>query len=829
MAVAAGPTEMDTVVKRILPYLRQRGYEVEVDLDFETPLKSTSRSQLGYADIIVTNGKKTPQFVIEAKKSGKTLTATDREQALSYGRSLKVLLVAVTNGRDIRAYNVRNGQQVLWNGRLDDRMPRREQLGRVLSQLKANPDCIDVRLDGDTGLPYRPGLPLKQMNALFKRCHNTIRQIEKDEEKVFADFSKFLFLKLLEEKNDVEGFPLPYSYRFHELAERPVTESDQVKTAIVSMIEDIVRKTKYGDVLAEPISFRKPATFWKIVVELARISFHDSNFDSKGAAFEYYVRATLKGKRLGQYFTPRPLIDMMLAMVGRRKVLNAALAHEDVKVLDPACGTGGFLVHAMQDSLRQLEEQHAARGMTKQTCDAVRKRLKEEVFYGSDANHGVASAAKMNMIIAGDGHSNISAEDSLPERASHWHIASPDCDIILTNPPFGTSESESLDSEDLQQYRLPGAKGQYLFLQKMVLCTKPGGDICSVIDEGVLNTDSGRELRQWLLQKCRLRSIVRLPDDTFKPNKINVKASLLHLVRYENDDTDLQNDYAVAFCDLLSLGYYGSGEPVRGFDWPRFIAEFESGLYQVVDGVRTGHQWRAFDVRSKSIAADPTFRLDLKYWEVGIRRQIGDLRASGGVPTKGINLIDTARGKSPTVSLYVDPPPDGYAFVVKAGNISKFGELVTDGDWVEKVVYDEMAQAQVQRGDILLASTGDGTLGKCCIYDCDTPAIADGHVTIIRPDTNRVTAEYLCDYLRAGFGRQQIERLFTGSTGMVELTPDHVDSVLVDTLAGDTAAQAALSFALRSAESSFANTVEGAAETLALARAAFLCPTPSAP
>ena len=79
-----------------------------------------------------------------------------------------------------------------------------------------------------------------------------------------------------------------------------------------------------------------------------------------------------------------------------------------------------------------------------------------------------------------------------------------------------------------------------------------------------------------------------------------------------------------------------------------------------------------------------------------------------------------------------------------------------------------------------MASTGDGTLGKCCVYDIDYPAIADGHVTIIRGNPDVINPYYLADYLRNGFGAVQVNRLYTGATGLIELTPDQVDTIVVD-------------------------------------------------
>ncbi len=406
-------TETETVVKKVLPYLSRRGYDIQTDLDFETAVNTTDRYSKGFVDILVTDGGSKPLFLIEAKKASKKLTLKDRDQAISYAKELKILFVVVTNGNDIRCYNAKNRLPIKWNGKLSERVPTKAQLKSVIAALKSNADATEIPLSQDQSLPFRPGLPLKQLNALFARCHNTIRKIEKNEEYAFADFSKLLFLKLLEEKSDTSKFDLPYSYRFHELAERPSLEADQVKDAVLRMIEEIKKRTSYGDVLEDPVHLKNPRTFCYIVQQLARVSFYDSSLDSKGAAFEYFVRATLKGKKLGQYFTPRPLVEVMLCLVGREKIVSSVAAGTQIKVLDPACGTGGFLVFLMQESLNRLEERYRNRLITKSTLDDVSEKLIKNVFYGSDANDGVACAAKMNMIISGDGHTNIRAENSL--------------------------------------------------------------------------------------------------------------------------------------------------------------------------------------------------------------------------------------------------------------------------------------------------------------------------------------------------------------------------------------------------------------------------------
>jgi type I restriction enzyme M protein len=545
---------------------------------------------------------------------------------------------------------------------------------------------------------------------------------------------------------------------------------------------------------------------------------------SKGAAFEYFVRATLKGKKLGQYFTPRQVVRLMSTLVGREKIYNSLRSGEKVKVLDPACGTGGFLVYLMQECVSYAERDRKGSKITAKAFETLTDRVMQQTFFGSDANEGVACAAKMNMIIAGDGHTNLQAEDSLSSRAANWKVTQPDCDVIITNPPFGTSETESLQKGDWSQYDVHAVKGQQLFLQKMLSCTVPGGDICSVIDDDLLNTGSARELRKAIFQRARVRAVVRLPEETFKPNKINVRSSVLLLQRHEHDDMDLDQKYEVTFVDIKSLGYQGSGDAVRGFDFEAFLKEIEEEALKPDSGSpRAGTHWRAFEVDIDEIARGDAFRLDLKYWEPETVKKVQELTEKGAVPLKDINRIKTRRGKSPKAESYVDEK-DGFALVVKAGtNITKFGRLLEEGDFIEKDVYEELEEAHLEKGDVLISSTGTGTLGKACVFDSDRPAIADGHVTILRVNPNEINPYYLADYLRVGGGRIQIERLYTGSTGLIELQPEEVDQILVDMLSGG-AEQATASKSLRAAEVRYEDTVGHAEENLTSARNLFARP-----
>ena len=131
-----------------------------------------------------------------------------------------------------------------------------------------------------------------------------------------------------------------------------------------------------------------------------------------------------------------------------------------------------------------------------------------------------------------------------------------------------------------------------------------------------------------------------------------------------------------------------------------------------------------------------------------------------------------------------------------------------------------MTAAHVEKNDVLLSSTGTGTLGKACVYDSDWPAVADGHVTIIRVNPKKVNPYYLADYLRVEPGAMQVERLYTGSTGLIELQPEEVDLILID-LSLSPAAQKAMTDKLRSAETAYRKALKGAEGELTTARDVF--------
>ena len=214
----------------------------------------------------------------------------------------------------------------------------------------------------------------------------------------------------------------------------------------------------------------------------------------------------------------------------------------------------------MSHTLLDKVESETGTTYSAERANWLKQRIKRDVFWGADANQRIASTPKMNMIITGDGFANIRHGDSLSEVVDFLKVKNRTAglaDYVLTNAPFGMSEADTLSSEDLAIYPSHSTKAQALFLQKMVLITKVNGRICTVIDEGMLNTAAVSRIRRYLIQECFIDAVIRLPDVTFVPNKINVRSSVLLMTRKPNEDAE--QDYPVRMIELHQMGYDSKG------------------------------------------------------------------------------------------------------------------------------------------------------------------------------------------------------------------------------------------------------------------------------
>jgi len=336
-----------------------------------------------------------------------------------------------------------------------------------------------------------------------------------------TELTYLLFLKMAEETGQHEQ--LPAGYRWADLTAQSAPERLEFYK------KTLIHLGSHGSVLVKEIfanasSFiKKPATLSTLVTEIDKLDWYSARQEGLGDLYEGLLEKNANEKKsgAGQYFTPRPLIDSMVA------VMKPTL--DDV-IQDPAAGTGGFLIAAHH----YLKEQHDFDALT----ERQQRKLRRGTFYGMEHVQDTHRLALMNLMLHGiesdPGASGtaggIRYGDTLgPDGQALGHLGAT---LILTNPPFGTKKGGGLPTRD--DFTFPTSNKQFCFLQHIVRALKPGGRAAVVLPDNVLfESNVGTEIRRDLMDKCRLHTILRLPTGIFYAQ--GVKTNVLFFTRGEKD------------------------------------------------------------------------------------------------------------------------------------------------------------------------------------------------------------------------------------------------------------------------------------------------------
>ena len=243
--------------------------------------------------------------------------------------------------------------------------------------------------------------------------------------------------------------------------------------------------------------------FKKIYKELNGFHFHGCNFDLYGSIYEESASQGKK-KEFGEFYTRRHITGVIAKLLLRNEI-----AGRDLKICDPACGTGGFLTEAYKSLIRNYS-------MNGKLNEEVKNKLADNTFWGLDNDEKSVARTKLNMFLVGDGHTHIyEIGDSLVGwSGSSMGWKENEFDYILTNPPMGKYEGvariEDFEFTNEKRYEL-------LFAEKIVNAVKFGGEIAVVTNDGVLETPSRENFRKKLLQYCDIYAIISLTKFAFAP------------------------------------------------------------------------------------------------------------------------------------------------------------------------------------------------------------------------------------------------------------------------------------------------------------------------
>lgn len=365
----------------------------------------------------------------------------------------------------------------------------------------------------------------------------------------FDEIFKLIYAKLYDEKEALSRTNQELYFR-----KSPTGRPEETKRIIDDLFEQA--KAEWSDVFERTDKIKlSPEHLSVCVGELQDLRLFGSNLRIIDEAFEYLLPDVAKGKK-GQYFTPRVVIDLCVRMLNPQK---------REYVVDTACGSAGFLVHAMQYVWKQLP-----------TLEA-RKEYAARYLWGIDFDEKSTKISRAIMLIAGDGKSHIFKTTSLDtrewsdrfkselrdlrliseldnykdNRENQETLRNLEFDVLLANPPFA---GEIKEKHLLSQYVLGkngGGKLQskverhLLFIERNLDFVKAGGRLAVVLPQGIFNNTSQEYVRKYIMKKARILAVVGLHGNSFKPHT-GTKTSIIFLQKWREDELDAGSNPTVA-------------------------------------------------------------------------------------------------------------------------------------------------------------------------------------------------------------------------------------------------------------------------------------------
>ena len=432
--------------------------------------------------------------------------------------------------------------------------------GRVLFKDIPNIPKFGERLE-DIGAIKRGDLIVTHnLKSTFKAIRNYLaaNAIGATRDEVLAQqLINLIFCKIYDEKYTDKKNIVRFRVGLNET-------SAEVRSRIDKLFSDV--KTKYKEVFTkEDIITLDDKSVAYIVGELQNYCLIDAERDVLADAFETFIDHALKGGQ-GQFFTPRNVVKMMVEILD---------PDDDDMVIDPACGSGGFIIESLRYIWNKIVNRYKEMGWSDMEILEEKIDVANKCIRGIDKDYFLSKIAKAYMAIMGDGKGGVFCEDSL-ERPENWNdktqqkIHMGDFSVVLTNPPFG-SKIPVTGEDKLKQYELAhkwkNKKGtndwekmklaekeapQILFIERCYQLLKYGGRMAIVLPDGVFGNNQLGYIRRFIMQRFRLVAVIDVPLETFMPNT-GTKTSILVVQKLKPQDIPV--DYPVFMCVAETCGH----------------------------------------------------------------------------------------------------------------------------------------------------------------------------------------------------------------------------------------------------------------------------------
>jgi len=541
-----------TICKLIFEYQ----YPTE-QIDLEVPCGNIGRKALEsmiigetHADIVVyTHESRRPGSALIAIECREFKGANGAKQAASYSRALQSKYHLFTDSGKWEAYET---------------LPHPLD-GTPISDIPRwiGYKPLAERLSKEHFLP--PLTDEKQLRDLVTICHDSIHSEGVDPAKAFDELVKLFFVKVFDEQE------IPNVYEFSVLAGETEEETGN---HIRELLKRAKETSRYKELFLDP----GDNEFWisnksirKVVEAFQGFSFTGNSLigiDAKGTVYENMVGSTFRGE-LGQYFTPRKIVEFMVDLLAPQR---------DDYILDPACGSGGFLIYAMRKVANLIRLQQ--KNLPQHKVEKLIQDFVNQNIYGIDISPRMVRAARMNMIMHGDGWSGIQRWHGLKIQ-SHPKLSSlfSKFTLILSNPPFAGFET---DEEILREYNTSkneagftrGVNRAIIFIEQIINLLAEGGRAGLVLPRSIFENESYsfRRIRQIIFEKCEILALIGLPRTAFHHTDCGILGDLLFIKRVNIP----RKNYDVFVGWAENVGYNTLGHNIEENDFPNILNNFKN-------------------------------------------------------------------------------------------------------------------------------------------------------------------------------------------------------------------------------------------------------------
>ncbi len=511
------------------------------------------------------------------------------------------------------------------------------------------------------------------------------------------------------------------------------------ETQVKEEYSDVFDRTDYITLDADSLVY--------VVGELQNYCLLEADRDAIGDAFEVFIGPALRGAE-GQFFTPRNVVRMMIDILD---------PEPGQSILDPACGSGGFLIVALERVWRKLDKLGAERGWRTDQLARQKAEYATRYFRGIDKDAFLAKVTKAYMALVGDGRGGVFCDNSL-KSPDEWEPKTREkiglglFDIVITNPPFG-SKIQIRGDEILSQYRLgrvwKSKKGsfewqeqsrlrdrqapQVLFIERCLQFLKPGGKLGIILPESIFGNPSHGYIIKYLRQHARILGLVSMPEELFQPNT-HAKTCVLFA---QKTDT-LPSDYSMFMGVAKWCGHNSRGNTIPYDDVPQIAVRYEE-LRK--DGAlphdRLGFTLRLSEVQNNIFIP--------KYYDPDIVNELDSLTSTHDLVT--VRDLVKRRVLSVTTGVEIGRLLYGTGSIpfIRTSDMANWELKIDPKHGVSEDVYEQYGEKfKVKEHDILMVRDGTYLVGtSCMLTQYDTRILFQSHIFRIRVLSPDVLSPFL--------------------------------------------------------------------------------------